>query len=327
MSLNNVNIDKFREKYFYNLENFVMPHLEKFEDERKIRFVCASLLAIIISVIAVLCIAFIIYITTNTGADYREVSIFKPFLKFGGKKLIPLAFFACIYLWKKIQQDFEYKIKNNIMPLLISAFEKFQWVDTAPDEYYQDVLDSDIFPYYNNKKIWHAYSDYFVGEYNGVKLEFSQAMYDNKNYNFKGGMIRIKMNKDFAGETVLRPKKVFYKDLSNMEFEEVSLEDPEFDKNFNIYTTDQIESRYLLTTGFMEKLKNISSKFSKTDNVYCSFYKDCIYIAPEQKDGMFALFGLTKRVDDIENLKKLLEQIISVIDLIEYLKLNIKIGL
>ena len=43
--------------------------------------------------------------------------------------------------------------------------------------------------------------------------------------------------------------------------EQVFLEDAEFNNNYNIYSDNQIESRFLLTPTFMERLKNIQAAF------------------------------------------------------------------
>ncbi|MBR6098201.1 DUF3137 domain-containing protein [bacterium] len=317
----------FEAKYLSNLETHVLPLVKNFETERRIRLIIASCIAAVVVGIAITFVVSMILIYLKIGADSQFIQSIKPVLKICSKKGSILILAIAFFLWKKIQQDFEYKIKNRIMPALISAFDGFKWSEIAPDEYYQDVMDSDIFLYKENTKIINAYSDYFVGYYDDVKLEFSQAMYYFKGYDFNGGLIRINMNKSFSGETVLRPKGVSYKDLEKMGLEKVALEDTEFSKKFNIYTTDQIEARYLLTPDFMQKLKNISIQYMSTDKIYCSFCKDKIYIAPQSKHGMFSMFGLTKRTDDPKIFQILYAQVNSAIELVEHLKLNIKTGL
>ena len=316
----------FKEKYLYNLKTKVIPYIKNFETERQVRLSVSVCIAIIIGVIIVAFLSSVIF-AYNYGSDSEFIQNTKPLLKFFSKKFSIVILAVAFYCWKKIQQDFEYKIKNKIMPTLISAFEGFKWYEIAPDDYYQDVIDSDIFPYKENEKIIHAYSDYFVGYYDNVKLEFSQAMYTFKGYDFTGGLIRINMNKSFSGETVLRPKGVSCKDLEKLGLGKVVLEDTGFSKKFNIYSTDQVEARYLLTPAFMEKLKNISIQYMTDDKIYCSFCKGKIYIAPQSKHGMFSMFGLTKRADDVKNFHILYAQVNSAIELVEHLKLNQKTGL
>ena len=321
-------IKEFADKYSYNLENFVLPRVRPFEKERKIRLILATIIATLVAIIAVIIIAALIYLYSTHYTDAQTYnSGYRAFTKYGSKKAILFAILIGTFIWNKLQQHFEYKIKNQIMPILASTFDGFRWFEIADDKFYEDVFDADIFPCKENENIVHAYTDMFQGHCKDVKLEFSQAMYSSNDFNFEGGIIRAKMNKSFSGKTVLRPKKVSCADLIALGLERVILEDPEFNKKFNVYSTDQVEARYLLTPSFMEKLKNISIQFTETNKTFCSLCNDYIYIATGAKGGMFALFGLTKRTDNRKNFRKMFGQIVSVIDLVEYLKLNIRTGL
>ena len=60
--------------------------------------------------------------------------------------------------------------------------------------------------------------------------------------------------------------------------EVVRLEDPVFDKLFNVYSNDQIEARYLLTTTFMERLIEVEKAFG-SQKIECSFYKQSLVMA------------------------------------------------
>ena len=68
------------------------------------------------------------------------------------------------------------------------------------------------------------------------------------------------MNKNFSGQTIVVPKYINYNARNN---EEVILEDTNFRKLNNVYSTDQIEARYLLTPSFMERIKSIGKIFAQ----------------------------------------------------------------
>ena len=66
-------------------------------------------------------------------------------------------------------------------------------------------------------------------------------------------MVSYSVNKNFKGETVI--KSVSEGPKSSLPSKQkVLLEDPVFNENFTIFSDDQVEARYLLTTAFMERL-------------------------------------------------------------------------
>ena len=148
---------------------------------------------------------------------------------------------------------------------------------------------------------------------------------------FKGVVIRFSMNKNFEGYTVLRPKGYSSApscaDLKHYNMEEVVLEDVDFNKNFSVYSTDQIEARYLLTTSFMDRLRTISLSFGSKNRAYCSFYDDYFYLAIETNKDLFKLFSLDKPMNDLEQYKNLLTEITSILQLVDLFKLDKKLGL
>jgi hypothetical protein len=62
------------------------------------------------------------------------------------------------------------------------------------------------------------------------------------------------MNKPIKTRTIVLPNRSSL--FGKNRFEKIELEDPEFEKIWDTYGEDQIEARYVLTTAFMERLKN-----------------------------------------------------------------------
>jgi hypothetical protein len=50
--------------------------------------------------------------------------------------------------------------------------------------------------------------------------------------------------------------------------EEIKLEDPEIRKNFVVYSTDQVEARYLLTPSFIQRFKRLKTAYG-TKKIKC----------------------------------------------------------
>ncbi len=60
-------------------------------------------------------------------------------------------------------------------------------------------------------------------------------------------------------------------------------ENPDFEKTFDVYSTDQIEARYLLSPSMMERLFALDREFNK--NITISFRDSNILIAiPESRN-------------------------------------------
>ena len=82
------------------------------------------------------------------------------------------------------------------------------------------------------------------------------------------------MNKSFNGKTIVRKDigligNWFRKTFTSLE--NVKLEDPTFEKRFEVFSDDQIEARYLLTVTFMERLTQLAETFGgKT--IQCCFF-------------------------------------------------------
>ena len=96
---------------------------------------------------------------------------------------------------------------------------------------------------------------------------------------FKDSIISLRINKNFKGIAIVRPKNSYMNcaDLKRLNLEEVRLENIEFCKNYRVFSMDQIESRYLLTTSFMERFKNIKFSFFGTGCVLHILWKICLY--------------------------------------------------
>lgn len=103
----------------------------------------------------------------------------------------------------------------------------------------------------------------------------------------------------------------------------IKLEDPYFRKKFNVFSKDEIASRYLLTSAFMNRMINMQTVFG-TKKVKCSFFEDKIMFSITTFKNLFELGNLftpLKKPDTI------LKQLLAIHDLIDYFKLDTKIGL
>lgn len=159
--------------------------------------------------------------------------------------------------------------------------------------------DSNIF---NMSPDWYEGSDYVSGMMDQTEIRFSQihAQYktettytdddDNTRTDehwhtiFKGIFFIADFNKDFSSQTLVWPDttgnfiRLFTKKRSFFSgWQTIKLEDPEFDRYFIVYGSDQIESRYVLSTSLARRILNFRKK-ADTD-IYISFLGSKVYVA------------------------------------------------
>lgn len=102
---------------------------------------------------------------------------------------------------------------------------------------------------------------------------------------------------------------------------EVKLEDPVFSKKYDVYSSDQIEARYLVTTAFMERFNNIRTAFG-AKNIKCSFCDDDIIFAVWTNKNLFEIGNLFKRLDNPSQMSEFFNELASILDLVDYFKLD-----
>ena len=143
---------------------------------------------------------------------------------------------------------------------------------------------------------------------------------------FSGVIVEIDMNKNFEGHTFILEKNNIKDNLliDSSVYEKVNIEDAEFMQDFCIYSQDQIEARYILTTAFIERLKNIKTVF-KAKYIRAAFKDEKIIIMIQTGRDMFQMAG--KSAITKETFVQLMDEIISVLDIVDILKLNEKLGL
>jgi hypothetical protein len=113
---------------------------------------------------------------------------------------------------------------------------------------------------------------------------------------FRGIFFIADFHKDFQGQTFVLPDNTgdwggglfdmlreWGHAISGRPGEPVRLEDPEFERYFNVHSTDQVEARYILSLSMMQRLVEFRTKLNTP--IAISFVNSLIYIAiPTRKD-------------------------------------------
>lgn len=181
--------------------------------------------------------------------------------------------------------------------------------------------------------------DFVEGVIDKTKIRFSELNVENvtksdKSENtsrvFKGLFFIADFNKTFVGSTVLIPNrlgmgKTFLKKMAGLVRKEklVQLEDPDFAKNFNCYSTDDIKARYILSPALMSRINEFKKNFP-SNQIHLSFVDDHIYVAISHTKDLFEP-SFHHSVLDFNNMKAYFEDVYFVVSIVDILNLNTRI--
>ena len=320
---------QMRNEFQNKLFTQIFPKIRHFEEERKSKKIIAIIGTILFTIPGLFFLAIAI-ICIDSRMTYDVCLTIAVLLLGGAMSTIPF-----------VKKHFENKIKEKIMPLICSCFDNISWqqgspecmVDMEPD--INDIIyDSKLIMFDKSK-----YDDVFVGIHNDVKYgilegEFSRVVNTRKGKSnervFNGVVIKLKMNKNFSGNTVIDQSKfaqIFqYVGFDKSGLTKTSLEDVEFNKMYEVYTDDEVEARYLITPSFMQRLKAMKVAFN-ANKVRCSFYKNYLLVGLFTSKDLFSICSLFKPIDDPKQFFAMYEEIVSIIKLIDHFKLDQKIGM
>ena len=148
---------------------------------------------------------------------------------------------------------------------------------------------------------------------------------DNK---FRGVVAVFSLNKQIDGDTLIFENHYdnkLVKEVLARGYEKVSFEDEEFNKRYSVYTTNQVEARYALTTAMMERLKNLRHHF-KSKYIRASFKGDKLVIAIQADKDLFRLASAWKETTSKDYQTMFLE-LISILKITDALNLQSDTGL
>ena len=203
------------------------------------------------------------------------------------------------FIYQFLIKDYRSSFKNVVIQKIISfidaglSYSKFGKVSQSL------FTMSDIFRQRLDK---YTGDDHVSGTLGKTKVEFSElytsyTVRDSKGRQhehvvFKGLFFMADFNKHFRSRTVVLPdtaERLFghvgtlFQSMNKLRGQLIKLEDPEFEKLFAVYGTDQIEARYVLSTSLMKRIVDFQKKTGK--RIYLSFVGSKVFVAiPYTKD-------------------------------------------
>lgn len=293
--------------------------LTELEDKRK-KFAILFKFLIFLNIIGVI-VCFMISIF-KTGTAEPIIALFT---------VLFLILFASTVISKKIIGS---KVKKVVMPKLCNAIKNITWIPNANINHGLYKLAGIITSNYDEVEV----DDTFNGNYDGVNYSIIEAVYKDIYYKevdgkrekkvdivFNGLLIAIDMNKKFDSHTLISPQGLFH--FSGVGgLKHTVLEDIIFEKNYDVFTNNEVEARYLITPAFMERFNNIKMSF-KADSIRCAFYENKLIIGLETSKDMFEPCSIWKPLHDEKQYFEIFEEVLSIIKLIDHFKLNEKTNL
>ena len=281
---------KYKNKSFGPFGPYYAKHIRSFCKSFNLERIEAKRRATLLFIICYPSIAIIIYFTpfsfvsslTDGAGTFSELKEFLIAI-LGG---IYIGVVGGLFAWPFYKINlYKKKVGGKIYPLIFRFFgSDYRYKNEVPGVSSLWEFDHKIIPHFDKTSLFNKFMGYVKGTYKGVTLEHVQNVkltrYDSSwadtffmffnlhRTAYKGILITLTMNKNFSGETIVKKdngllgrwfSRKYIKTIEGLE--NIKLEDPVFEKKFEVYSNDQIEARYLLSTSFMSRLLQLAELF------------------------------------------------------------------
>lgn len=175
--------------------------------------------------------------------------------------------------------------------------------------------------------------DYFTGTYHDTLIRFAEIHLEERRQSgknsryvtvFKGLAIMITLPQEkFAGHTILKANghalaQWFEEKSSGLK--RADLVDPEFEKQFDVFTNDQVEARYLIHPVMIEKLKALRDSY-EAKGVMAAYLKDTLLILMASNKNHFEPPDIKVPSTDHEELLAMKQEVGHVLSLVDELEM------
>ena len=180
--------------------------------------------------------------------------------------LLVFLVFACLagYIWASSALGGAYRrlYKERVLPKLAARFGDLSWRPAQPE--LDGLKRHRVFEDWDGCDA----DDEIYGQYRGlpisiVELKLTKGSGKNERTIFNGLTCSVALPRGLKGVTVVVPDRGmvgnFAERLKGGPCQQVRVEDPTFEKAYEVYGTDQISARALLTPAFMERFMALAT--------------------------------------------------------------------
>ena len=209
----------------------------------------------------------------------------------------------------------------------------------------EDGIDSDVFEsshLFSAAPDRYATGDLVSGAYGKTQLKFARVHAEQKRSSdestyyetiFEGVLMIADFNKKFRGHTYVRTDIAesalghFGRTLQKLSValssdQLVQLENPEFEKEFAVYTSDQVEARYILSPALMERMLELIRRTGT--EIQFSFSNSSVIISIAHAKELFAP-DFARPATDAAQLGEVYDQLAFFVGIIDDLDLNTRL--
>ena len=282
------------------------------------------------TILTMLCIfILVINVPISTICGVLKVGLIIYYTKLVKEKLLCKLYQALDKNLKYIPGGFKLPIKYYVFEWIVKMFNKNINEISMLEAQISNL--SMLLPRYDHIRI----DDVILGNYEGRDIKIIEfSLIERQVYHTSENKIKIKFIETFHGvlfQTTMEKQintNVFIKlKGSNLKcprgLEKVTLESNEFEKIFETYSNDQVESRYFLNTTTIQNLIDLNNAGQKTSS-YVNGNKINLIIHAEE--DMFEP-DIYKPLDNPNNYFEIIFQAKVILDMITKLKLESKTGL
>lgn len=226
-----------------------------------------------------------------------------------------------LWWWVTVpQRQYARAYKAEILPEITRLFGEFDYAPKGKIPM-EAMKPSRIVPSHTR----YSAEDHFSGRYRGVGIAFSEIVLKRKSGRstttvFKGLAILLTYDaQKFHGHTILtRDRGAIgeWLQAKTAKLERADLTDPEFEKRFDVFTSDQVEARYLIDPAIVENIKALHAEFEGKD-FRAAFFEDRVLVLIASSKNHFEPAAIDQPAYDaagVLSMKREVGQILSIVD-------------
>jgi hypothetical protein len=168
-----------------------------------------------------------------------------------------------VWAASKLERDYRRLYKDRVLPHLAARIGELTYRQPARDGVHR-LLGERILPAFDSVES----DDEIAGTHRGlpvaiIEAQLKQGSGQETRVVFDGLVIEVALPRRLTGTTVVTTDQGV---LGNLKarwktgaMERVRLEDPRFEERYEVYSTDQVEARALLTPAFMERFTSLAA--------------------------------------------------------------------
>lgn len=215
----------------------------------------------------------------------------------------------------------------------VCGFLKLSFSPSVGDFDYQRFREAGVVPSYDRKYL----EDRLQGEHEGVAFDLIEARLQQRRTTtdskgrtrttyvtvFNGLLIDAASPRSFQGRTVVTSDGGWIGNFfggMGRKGERVTLESPEFEKHYEVYASDQVEARVLLTTTMLERLVELRARLGDTPRL--AFVNGRLLIAVPRKGDQFEAGGLFSSLTDRAHIDEALAELCAIFTILDTLALQ-----